>query len=45
MISKNISYEIANIKDELVLNSILNDLKLKITDIWKEENLVNLLMP
>ena len=44
-ISKNISYELKNINDELLLNPILKDLKLKITDLWKEENLVNLLMP
>ena len=34
-----------NISDEIVLNSILKDLKFNITDLWKEENLVNLLMP
>ena len=44
-ISKNISHEVKNITDELTLNSIIKDLKLEITDIWKEENLVNLLMP
>ena len=44
-ISKNIFYDINNIEDELVLNEILKDLKLIITDLWKEENLVNLLMP
>ena len=44
-INKNILHEVINIKDESVLNSILIDLKLKITDIWKEANLVNLLMP
>lgn len=44
-ISKNFLYEVENINDELVLNSILKDLKFKITDLWKEENLVNLLMP
>ena len=44
-ISKNISYELKNINDELLLNPILKDLKLKITDLWKEENLINLLMP
>ena len=44
-ISKNILYEVKNINDELILNSILKDLKLKITDLWKEENLINLLMP
>tara|TARA_B100000686_G_scaffold340798_1_gene417039 strand:- start:513 stop:1610 length:1098 start_codon:yes stop_codon:yes gene_type:complete len=44
-VSKNISYDIKNIEDELILNSILKDLKMKITDVWKEENLINLLMP
>ena len=44
-ISKNVSYELKNINDKLVLNSILKDLKIKIADIWKEENLINLLMP
>ena len=44
-ISKNFLYEVKNINDELVLNSILKDLKFKITDLWKEENLINLLMP
>ena len=43
--SKNIFYEVKNINDELILNFILKDLKMKITDIWKEENLINLLMP
>ena len=44
-ISKNISYEVKNINDQLILNSILINLKLIITDLWKEENLINLLMP
>ena len=44
-ISKNFSYLINNINDENKLNFILEDLKLKITDIWKESNYVNLLMP
>jgi len=44
-ISKNFLYEVKNINDELVLNSILKDLKFKITDLWKEENLINFLMP
>jgi hypothetical protein len=43
--SKNISYEIKNIKDELTLNSILKDLKLEIVDLWKKQNLIDLLMP
>ena len=43
--SKNISYKLSNIKDESKLNFILKDLKIQITDIWKELNIVNLLMP
>ena len=43
--SNNTSYELNNINNELILNSILKDLKLKITDLWKEENLINFLMP
>ena len=43
--SRNISYELKNINDKMLLNSILKDFKLKINDIWKEENLINLLMP
>ena len=44
-INKNILYELNNINDEVELNSILKDIKIKITDMWKEENLINLLMP
>ena len=43
--SKNILYKIKNIRDESELNIILKNLKLKVTDLWKEQNLVNLLMP
>ena len=43
--SKNISHDVKNINDELILNSILKELKLEITDLWKEQNLINLLMP
>ena len=43
--SKNISHEVKNINDELVLNSILKNLKLEITELWKEQNIINLLMP
>ena len=43
--SKNISYEVKNIRDEIMLNSILKDLKLEIVDLWKEQNLINLLLP
>ena len=44
-ISKNITYEIKNFNNEEKLNYILKDLKLTITDLWKEENLINVLMP
>ena len=44
-VSKNISYELDDIKDELKLNLILIDLKMQITDIWKEVNVVNLAIP
>jgi len=44
-ISKNIIYELKNINDEESLSNLLKNLKLVITDIWKEENLINLLMP
>ena len=43
--SKNFFYNLDNINDQPSLDFILKDLKLKITDIWKEENLINLLMP
>ena len=45
MINKNLSYDIKNINDKEEMNVIIKDLKLKIIDIWKEENLINLLMP
>ena len=44
-VSKNFNYKINNFNDEKKLNSILKNLKLKITDMWKEENLINILMP
>jgi hypothetical protein len=44
-INKNFIYKVENINNELQLNSILKDLKFKITDLWKEENLINFLMP
>ena len=43
--SKNISYKVKNIQDEATLDSILKDLKIEIIDLWKEQNLINLLMP
>jgi len=44
-ISKNIFYDIKNINEQSSLNSILLDLKFKVKELWKEENLINLLMP
>ena len=43
--SKNIFYDVKDIKNDLILNFVLKDFKTKITDLWKEENLINLLMP
>ena len=43
--SKNIFYKISNINDKKELNLILIDLKMQITDLWKEANVVNLLLP
>jgi len=43
--SKNISYKVKDIKNETNLISILRDLKSESVDIWKEQNLINLLMP
>jgi len=43
--SKNITYELNDIKDELKLNDILKNLKIQITDIWKNENVINLSSP
>jgi len=45
IINKNFSYDIENINNKKEMNKIIEDLKLKIIDIWKEENLINLLMP
>ena len=43
--SKNITYELIDIKNELKLNSILKDLKMQITNLWKEENVINFSIP
>ena len=43
--SKNIFYKISKINDKKELNLILIDLKMQITDLWKEANVVNLLLP
>ena len=44
-VSKNISHKIIDIKNEAELQIILLDLKLKIMDLWKEQNLINILLP
>ena len=43
--SKNILYKVEKINDKSALISILKDLKIEIIDLWKEQNLINLLMP
>ena len=44
-ISKNISYDLQNIENEKKLFEIGKSLKIKISDLWKEENIINLAMP
>jgi hypothetical protein len=44
-INKNILYPIEDINNENNLNFILKDIKLKAIEVWKEQNLINLLMP
>ena len=44
-ISKNFLYDIDNIEDESKLKFILRDLKIQITDLWKQENIINLSTP
>jgi len=43
--SKNTSYMLDDINNETELDLILKDLKTQITDIWREENVVNLAVP
>jgi len=44
-ISKNISHKVTSLDDTNKLGFVLKDLKIMITDLWKEENLINVLMP
>ena len=44
-ITKNITEDLTSIHDEIKLNSIIKKLKIKVTDLWKEENLLNVLLP
>jgi hypothetical protein len=43
--SKNIYYDLESLNNEEELSLILKNLKIKITDLWKEDNIINLLMP
>ena len=43
--SKNIFYEIDSLGNIEKLNDILKDMKLQITDIWKQQNVVNISIP
>ena len=42
---KNITFKVDDISNEEDLYLIVENLKNQITDIWKEENIINLLMP
>ena len=44
-VSKNLFYELDNMENQSKLNFILKDLKIQITDIWKEANVINLSIP
>ena len=44
-VSKNFSYELKSLNDEENLNFVVKKLKTATNDLWKESNLVNLLMP
>ena len=44
-VNKNILYKTIDINDPEKANYVIKDLKLIITDLWKEENLINLFMP
>jgi len=44
-ISKNLVYKIDNINNKIKMEKILKDLKLKVTDIWRKENVINLSIP
>ena len=44
-VSKNFSYELKDINNKSKLDLILKDLKIKVTDIWKEENVINIAIP
>ncbi len=43
--SNNFSYKIDSLNEEKKFKEILQDLKMKITDLWKKENVINLSIP
>ena len=43
--SKNIIFKLSSLENLEELNIILKDLKLQITDLWKEQNVINLSIP
>ena len=43
--AKNVTYNIENINKKSNLEPVLKDLKIKITDIWKLENIINFSLP
>ena len=43
--NKNIFYNVQDLNDEAKLNFIIRDLKLKILDMWKRANLINIPLP
>ena len=44
-VTKNISYQNFDVNNKINLEKILKDLKIKVTDIWKKENIINLSAP
>jgi len=44
-ISKNLNYKIFDINNKNELNLILKKVKMQISDIWKEQNIINLAIP
>tara|TARA_Y100000590_G_scaffold394917_1_gene474469 strand:+ start:58 stop:1137 length:1080 start_codon:yes stop_codon:yes gene_type:complete len=43
--NKNIVYDLKSLNDKAKLNSIISDLKLRILDMWKRANLINIPLP
>ena len=43
--TKNLLYKLNDIKNESKMNIVLKDLKMQVTDLWKEVNIINLSIP